>query len=70
MSGQIPGQNFVNNQYPRINLANSATGIVTATATAQLSQGNLKAGLDAINVLLNRGAFTGAETALNLIPAN
>jgi hypothetical protein len=65
----IPGQNFVNNQYPRINLANSATGIVTATATAQLSQGNLKAGLDAINELLNRGAFTGAETALNLIPA-
>jgi hypothetical protein len=65
----IPGQNFANNQYPRINLANSATGIVTATATAQLSQGNLKAGLDAINELLNRGAFTGAETALNLIPA-
>ncbi|MDD1416648.1 heterocyst differentiation protein, partial [Dolichospermum sp. ST_con] len=65
----IPGQNFPNNQDPRINLANSATGIVTATATAQLSQGNLKAGLDAINELLNRGAFTDAETALNLIPA-
>ena len=65
----IPGQNFANNQYPRINLANSATGIVTAMATTQLSQGNLKAGLDAINELLNRGAFTGAETALNLIPA-
>nr|WP_217355248.1 cell division protein HetF [Aphanizomenon sp. UHCC 0183] len=64
----IPGENFTSNQYPRINLANSSTGIVTATATAQLSQGNLKSGLDAINELLNRGAFTAAETALNLIP--
>ncbi|MDP5017361.1 CHAT domain-containing protein [Anabaena sp. UHCC 0187] len=66
---QIPGQNSQNHQYPSINLANSATGIVTATAMAQLSQGNLKAGLDAINELLNRGAFASAETALNLIPA-
>jgi hypothetical protein len=65
---QIPGQNSPNNQYPSINLANSATGIVTATATAQLSQGNLKSGLDAVNELLNRGAFAAAETALNLIP--
>jgi hypothetical protein len=65
----IPRQDFTNNQYPSINLANSSTGIVTATATAQLSQGNLKSGLDAINELLNRGAFTAAETALNLIPA-
>nr|WP_254445280.1 MULTISPECIES: cell division protein HetF [unclassified Anabaena] len=64
----IPGQNSQNNQYPSINLATSATGIVTATATAQLSQGNLKAGLDAINELMNRGALPAAETALNLIP--
>nr|WP_228039197.1 cell division protein HetF [Dolichospermum sp. LEGE 00240] len=64
----IPGENFTSNQYPPINLANSSTGIVTAMATAQLSQGNLKSGLDAVNELLNRGAFTAAETALNLIP--
>nr|WP_174783586.1 cell division protein HetF [Dolichospermum sp. UHCC 0259] len=64
----IPGENFTSNQYPRINLASSSTGIVTATATAQLSQGNLKSGLDAVNELLNRGAFAAAETALNLIP--
>lgn len=64
----VPGENFTSNQYPSINLANSSTGIVTATATAQLSQGNLKSGLDAIHELLNRGAFTAAETALNLIP--
>ncbi len=63
----IPGQNSQNNRYPSINLATSATGIVTATATAQLTQGNLRAGLDAINELLNRGAFTSAETALSLI---
>jgi hypothetical protein len=64
----LPGENISSNQYPSINLANSATGIVTATATAQLSQGNLKDGLSAIHELLNRGAFTAAETALNLIP--
>ncbi|MDB9456683.1 CHAT domain-containing protein [Dolichospermum circinale CS-534/05] len=63
----LPGENISSNQYP-INLANSATGIVTATATAQLSQGNLKDGLIAIHELLNRGALTAAETALNLIP--
>jgi cytochrome c-type biogenesis protein CcmH/NrfG len=33
-----------------------------------LSQGNIKAGLDAVNELMNRGAFAAAETALNLIP--
>jgi hypothetical protein len=65
----IPGKNLASNEYPSINLANSATGIVTATATAQLSQGNLKAGLDATNELMNRGAFTAAETALDLIPS-
>ncbi|MFM5896699.1 MAG: cell division protein HetF [Dolichospermum sp.] len=64
----IPPSHLINNQYPSINLANSATGIVTATATAQLSQGNLKDGLNAIDELLNRGALTAAETALNLIP--
>ena len=64
----LPGENISSNQYPSINLTNSATGIVTATATAQLSQGNLKDGLSAIHELLNRGAFTAAETALNLIP--
>ncbi len=63
----IPSQNSSKPEYPHINLATSATGIVTATATAQLTQGNLKAGLDAINELLNRGAFESAETALNLI---
>ncbi len=64
----LPGENISSNQYPSIDLAKSATGIVTATATAQLSQGNLKDGLSAIHELLNRGAFTAAETALILIP--
>lgn len=64
----ITGQNITSNQYQSINLPNSATEIVTATATAQLSQGNLKDGLSAIHELLNRGAFTAAETALSLIP--
>lgn len=61
-------ENISSNQLPNINLANSGTGIVTATATALLSQGNLKDGLNAVDELLNRGALTTAETALNLIP--
>ncbi|MFM7366048.1 MAG: cell division protein HetF [Cuspidothrix sp.] len=65
--GSIPSQNSPHPGYPQINLSTSATGIVTATATAQLTQGNLKAGLDAVSELLNRGAFESAETALNLI---
>jgi hypothetical protein len=64
----LPVSNIINNQHPSIKLSNTATGIVTATATAQLSQGNLKDGLNAIHELLNRGALTPAETALKLIP--
>lgn len=64
----IPGQNFPDDQHQSMDLPNLATGIVTAIATSQLSQGNIKAGLDAVNELMNRGAFAAAETALNLIP--
>ncbi|BAZ49265.1 heterocyst differentiation protein HetF [Nostoc sp. NIES-4103] len=54
---------------PKVDLKKAATGIVTATATEKLSQGNLQAGLVAVEELLNRGAFAAAETALNLIPS-
>ncbi|AFZ59871.1 CHAT domain-containing protein [Anabaena cylindrica FACHB-243] len=64
----IPTDNFANRKLEPINLQTSNTGIVTATATEQLSQGNLKAGLEAVDELLNRGALKSAETALALIP--
>ncbi|MBD2566621.1 cell division protein HetF [Anabaena lutea] len=65
----IPTQTFVKGKQVPIDLTKSPTGIVTATATEQLSQGNLQPGLDAVDELLNRGALASAETALALIPA-
>jgi hypothetical protein len=53
-----------------IDLQKSSTGIVTAAAIEKLSQGNLQDGLDAVEVLLNRGAFAAAEKALDIVPAN
>jgi CHAT domain-containing protein len=53
---------------PNIDLETAATGIVTATATEKLSQGELQGGLLAVEELLNRGALAAAETALKLIP--
>ncbi|MEH1790726.1 cell division protein HetF [Nostoc sp.] len=54
---------------PNIDLGIEATGIVTATATEKLSQGDLQGGLLAVEELLNRGALAAAETALKLIPS-
>ncbi|WP_016953383.1 cell division protein HetF [Anabaena sp. PCC 7108] len=65
----IPTQPFVKGKQVPIDLKTSPTGIVTATATEKLSQGNLQPGLDAVDELLNRGALASAETALALIPA-
>ncbi|MEH1811031.1 MAG: cell division protein HetF [Nostoc sp.] len=52
-----------------IDLGIEATGIVTATATEKLSQGDLQGGLLAVEELLNRGALSAAETSLKLIPS-
>ncbi len=52
---------------PTIDLETAATGIVTATATEKLSQGDLQAGLVAVEELLNRGALAAAEAALKLV---
>ncbi|MEH2065031.1 MAG: cell division protein HetF [Nostoc sp.] len=51
-----------------IDLETAATGIVTATATEKLSQGDLQSGLLAVEELLNRNALAAAESALKLIP--
>jgi hypothetical protein len=63
----IPTQNFTNPQNIPVDLKTAATGIVTATATEKLSQGELQPGLDAVEELLNRGALTSAKTALDLV---
>jgi CHAT domain len=57
-----------NSGTPVFNIRTEATGLVTAYAADKLSKGELQAGLVAVEELLNRGALTNAQTALNLIP--
>ncbi|MEH1832490.1 MAG: cell division protein HetF [Nostoc sp.] len=64
----IPTQSLPIQKQQNIDLETAATGIVTATATEKLSQGDLQGGLLAVEELLNRGALAAAETALKLIP--
>lgn len=52
---------------PTVDVKTAPTGIVTATASEKLSQGNLEDGLKAVEELLNRGAFPSAEAALNML---
>ncbi|OUL29160.1 heterocyst differentiation protein [Nostoc sp. T09] len=64
----IPTQSLTAENSPPIDLKTAATGIITATATEKLSQGDLQGGLEAVEELLNRGALPPAQTALNLVP--
>ncbi|MEH2326703.1 MAG: cell division protein HetF [Nostoc sp.] len=63
----IPTQPLPIKKQQNADLQTAETGIVTATATEKLSQGDLQSGLLAVEELLNRGALTAAETALKLI---
>lgn len=68
---QIPNQSQpIPNNTPEIDLKTSPTGIVTATATQKLAQGDLQTGLEAVEELLSpaRNALLAAQAALNLIP--
>jgi tetratricopeptide (TPR) repeat protein len=68
---QIPNQSQpIPNNTPEIDLKTSPTGIVTATATQKLVQGDLQGGLQAVEELLSpsRNALGAAQAALNLIP--
>lgn len=47
-----------------------STAMVTATATTKINQGDLEAGLAAVEELLNRNALESAQAALNLVPSN
>ena len=55
-----------NNSQP--NFKTEKTEIVTAYATEKLSQGDLDAGLKAVEALLDRNALPAAQAALDLIP--
>ncbi|MFN6529368.1 cell division protein HetF [Nostoc sp. ChiSLP03a] len=70
---EIPAQSLPDSRpiqkQPNIDLGIEATGIVTATATEKLSQGDLQGGLLAVEELLNRGALAAAGTSLKLIPS-
>ncbi|MBX9253391.1 CHAT domain-containing protein [Desmonostoc muscorum CCALA 125] len=63
----IPTESLPIAKQPNIDLETAPTGIVTATASEKLSQGDLQGGLFAVEELLNRGAFAAAETALKLV---
>ncbi|MBE9206582.1 CHAT domain-containing protein [Nostoc sp. LEGE 06077] len=52
----------------KINLETSPTGVIATSATEKLSQGDLSAGLVAVEELLDRGALQSAQTALNSVP--
>ncbi|GAX40619.1 heterocyst differentiation protein HetF [Tolypothrix sp. NIES-4075] len=70
---QIPNQSQpVPNNTPEIDLKTSSTGIVTATATQKLVQGDLQGGLQAVEELLSpsRNALAAAQAALDLIPSS
>ncbi|MCC5610721.1 CHAT domain-containing protein [Nostoc sp. CHAB 5834] len=63
----IPTQSLPIKKQQNTDLEIAPTGIVTATATEKLSQGDLQSGLLAVDELLNRGALSAAEASLKLI---
>ncbi|BAY16007.1 heterocyst differentiation protein [Anabaenopsis circularis NIES-21] len=66
---QIPVQQSLSSKTnPKINLETSPTAIIATSAIEKLSQGDLSAGLVAVEELLNRGALQSAQTALNVVP--
>ncbi|MBD2454564.1 CHAT domain-containing protein [Nostoc sp. FACHB-87] len=66
---KIPVQQSLSNEInSKINLQTSPTGVIATSATEKLSQGDLSAGLVAVEELLNRSALQSAQTALNIVP--
>ena len=61
-------QSQPNPSTPQINFKTVETKVVTAIATEKLSQGDLEAGLEAVEELLNRNVLSNAEAALNAVP--
>ncbi len=65
----IPTQSLPIHKQQNIDLQTAPIGIITATATEKLSQGDLPGGLRAVEELLNQGALAAADTALKLVPS-
>ncbi|WP_414584392.1 cell division protein HetF [Scytonema sp. PCC 10023] len=61
-------QSQPNSNTPQINFKTADTQSVSAIATEKLSQGDLQAGLQAVEELLNRNVLSNAESALNAVP--
>lgn len=61
-------QSQPNSNTPQINFKTTDTQSVSAIATEKLSQGDLQAGLQAVEELLNRNVLSNAESALNAVP--
>lgn len=66
----IPTQSQSTQNNPKVDLKTAENVVVTAFATEKLSQGDLQAGLGAVEELLNRNVLSGAQAALSLIPQN
>jgi tetratricopeptide (TPR) repeat protein len=66
----IPALSESTQNNPKVDFKTAENGVVTAFATEKMSQGDLQAGLEAVEELLNRNVLPGAQAALNLIPQN
>ncbi len=65
---QIPSLDQPSSQTPA-NVAKAETNNLTGIAMTSFSQGNLKAGQEAVEALLDRGALPAAGSALQTLPA-
>ncbi|MBD2345378.1 cell division protein HetF [Anabaena subtropica] len=66
----IPTPSLPIETQPPTNLREMSTGMVTATATEQLNQGDLDAGLASVEELLDRNALQPAQSALQLVSSD
>lgn len=64
----IPTPTVTPPDQPPIDIKTAPTNIVTTTAMEKFTQGDLQAGLEAVGVLLDRGALPAAQASLNLVP--
>ncbi|PSB18478.1 CHAT domain-containing protein [Phormidesmis priestleyi ULC007] len=66
---RIPSLDQPSTSQTSTNPAKADTNSLTGTATTNFSQGNLKAGQEAVEELLDRGALPAAGSALQTLPA-
>ncbi|MDJ0775512.1 MAG: CHAT domain-containing protein [Mastigocoleus sp. MO_167.B18] len=66
--GELRNDTGRGRERPKINLKEDATGVVTQYAIDNLNRGELEAGLQAVEELLNRGTLSKAQAVLKSIP--